>query len=246
MIRFLPPATIMLPRMLEPEVMDSPEEAADYDAMDHAEVNRLFARDCLEAWRNVPGPEGHKLAPDLWLDVGTGTALIPVELCRQCETLRMLALDMAREMLKRGKENVRRAQLEQRIALALMDAKRLPFPDGLFRGVVSNSIVHHIPQPLDVLREMTRVLAPGGLLFVRDLARPRTAEEVERIVAVYAGGESLRVQQLFRQSLHAALTVEETAALAAACGWPPGCVRRTSDRHWTLCGRKPGVAGLSS
>jgi ubiquinone/menaquinone biosynthesis C-methylase UbiE len=229
----------MLPRTLEPEVMDSAEEAADYDAMDHAEVNRLFAHDCLEAWRCVDSTEGRELAPDRWLDVGTGTALIPIELCRQSPTVRLLGIDLARAMLQRGEENVRRAQLAGRIALARMDAKRLPFPEGLFRGVVSNSIVHHIPQPLDVLREMTRVLAPGGLLFVRDLARPSSAEEVERIVALYAGGESPRQQQLFRQSLHAALTVEETAALAAACGWPPGCVRRTSDRHWTLYGFKP-------
>lgn len=229
----------MLPRTLEPEVMDSAEEAADYDAMDHAEVNRLFARDCLEAWRRLRRTEGRGLAPDQWLDVGTGTALIPIELCRQSPTVRLLGIDLARAMLQRGEENVRRARLAGRIALARMDAKRLPFPDGLFRGVVSNSIVHHIPQPLDVLREMTRVLAPGGLLFVRDLARPSSAEEVERIVALYAGGESPRQQQLFRQSLHAALTVEETAALAAACGWPVDCVRRTSDRHWTLCGFKP-------
>ena len=39
----------MLPRTLEPEVMDSPEEARDYDAMDHAEVNRKFVDDLLAA-----------------------------------------------------------------------------------------------------------------------------------------------------------------------------------------------------
>ena len=39
----------MLPRVLEPEVMDSPEEARDYDAMDHAEVNRRFVADFLTA-----------------------------------------------------------------------------------------------------------------------------------------------------------------------------------------------------
>lgn len=230
----------MLPRTLEPEVMDSADEAADYDAMDHAEVNRAFARDCLEAW-HAGGSDAARSGPaaEVWLDVGTGTALIPIELCRQSPALHVLGIDLAREMLRRGRQNVRRATCAGSIALARMDAKRLPFPDGAFRGVVSNSIVHHIPQPLDVLREMTRVLAPGGLLFVRDLARPATAEEVERIVRLYAGGETPRQQQLFRQSLHAALTPEETAALATACGWPPGSVRMTSDRHWTLSGRKP-------
>lgn len=229
----------MLPRTLEPEVMDSAEEAADYDAMDHAEVNRSFARDSLDAWRTtVKPPRSVVSVSEVWLDVGTGTALIPIELCRQCESLCILGIDLAQEMLRRGVENIRRAQCEDRVLLARMDAKRLPFPDGRFCGVISNSIVHHIPKPLDVLREMTRVLAPGGLLFVRDLARPQTAEEVERIVALYAGGETQRQQQLFRQSLHAALTVEEAARLATAVGWPRECVQRTSDRHWTLRGRK--------
>src|SRR5207248_821221 len=41
---------LMLPRVLEPEVMDSPEEARDYDAMEHAAVNRVFVDDFLKLW----------------------------------------------------------------------------------------------------------------------------------------------------------------------------------------------------
>ena len=51
----------MLSRVLEPEVMDTPEEARDYDSMDHAAVNRLFVTDflfaALEA-RLLPFPLG--------------------------------------------------------------------------------------------------------------------------------------------------------------------------------------------
>ena len=43
----------MIPRVLEPEVMDSPEEAAGYDAMDHAGVNRVFVDDLLYALTNA-------------------------------------------------------------------------------------------------------------------------------------------------------------------------------------------------
>ena len=63
----------MLPRVLEPEVMDSAEEASDYDAMDHSHVNRLFVTDFLTIWKGA----------NPILDVGTGTAQIPIELCRQ-------------------------------------------------------------------------------------------------------------------------------------------------------------------
>ena len=54
----------------------------------------------------------------------------------------------------------------------LADAKQLPFDAASFPVVISNSIVHHIAEPRDVIAEAIRVTAPGGLLFHRDLARP--------------------------------------------------------------------------
>lgn len=224
----------MLPRTLEPEVMDSAEEAADYDAMDHREVNRRFAADL---WASL-GPGG---SPGRILDIGSGTALILIELASQRADAQLVGVDLAQEMLKLGRMNVARAGFKERIELVLADARRLPWSDGAFGCVISNSIVHHIPEPLEVLAEMRRVLAPGGLLFVRDLLRPQSAETIEQLVLQYAGQESARQQQLFRQSLHAALTLDEVEALAHRIGMPPGCVRATSDRHWTLCGRTPSA-----
>ena len=89
----------MLPRTLEPEVMDTPEEARDYDAMDHAAVNRAFVDDFLAAWTG-----GEPV-----LDVGTGTAQIPAELCRRHAGVRVVAVDLAGHMLELGAANLRRA-----------------------------------------------------------------------------------------------------------------------------------------
>ena len=75
-------------------------------------------------------------------------------------------------MLAVGRDNVERAGLHDRIRLERCDAKRLPHTTGAFGAVISNSIVHHIPEPAEVLAEMARVTAPGGVLFVRDLLRP--------------------------------------------------------------------------
>jgi ubiquinone/menaquinone biosynthesis C-methylase UbiE len=110
------------------------------------------------------------------------------------------------------------------------------FAAGQFDAVMSNSVIHHIPDPADCLREMHRVLAPGGILFVRDLLRPETAEEVERFVEQYAGDENAHSRQMFRQSLHAALTVDEVRNLLTELQLPPDWVTQTSDRHWTLAG----------
>ena len=81
----------MLPRTLEPEVMDSADEARDYDAMDHGAVNRAFVADFLAIWDGL----------NPILDVGTGTAQIPIELCRQAATARVTGIDLAEYMLDR-------------------------------------------------------------------------------------------------------------------------------------------------
>jgi ubiquinone/menaquinone biosynthesis C-methylase UbiE len=233
----------MLPRTLEPEVMDTAEEAADYDAMDHSTVNRAFVDEFLSAWSALcdahpAGVAAKPSNPVRMLDVGTGTALIPIELARRDFPCRITAIDLAAEMLKLARQNVARAGLEHVIVPALIDAKGLPYADAAFDAVISNSIVHHIPQPRDTLAEMWRVLRPGGVLFVRDLLRPATDAEVEHLVAAYAGNESPRQQQLFRQSLHAALSVAEIGELLSDLGLPATWVRQSSDRHWTIAGRR--------
>jgi len=240
----------MLPRVLEPEVMDTAEEAADYDAMDHSGVNRVFVGDFVAAFsgqRSAISEDSSSLVigDSTLLDVGTGTALIPIELASRELGFRITAIDLAEEMLWLGRRNVERAGYADCISLELVDAKRMPYADGTFDAVMSNSIVHHIPEPLGVLAEMWRVLKPGGLLFVRDLLRPETADEVERIVATYAGSESPRQQQLFRQSLHAALTVEEVGGLlAAVVGGRPavGRLARSGDRPQLASGDQPQLA----
>lgn len=221
----------MLSRTLEPEVMDEPDEARDYDAMDHVEVNRAFVRDFLELAGSAPLGADPQV-----LDVGTGTARIPLELCRQDACWRVTAVDLSREMLKLAERNVAAAGFCERIQVVYADARRLPFADGRFPAVMSNSIVHHIPEPGPVLAEIRRVLRPGGVLFVRDLLRPADHHALERLVAQYAGGENEHSRAMFRASLHAALTLNEVRQLLAAAELPPDWVRQTSDRHWTAAG----------
>ncbi len=216
----------MLPRVLEPEVMDSLEEAHDYDAMDHSQVNAVFVADFLTVWNGrVPV-----------LDVGTGTAQILLELCRRAAAVQVVGIDLAEHMLLVGRHNVARAGLTDRVRLEHCDAKQLPYPDSSFGAVISNSIVHHIPEPARVLAEMVRVAAPGGVLFIRDLLRPPDDGTVRRLVASYAGDANAHQRQMFEDSLRAALTLAEIRGLVAGLGYDPEQVRQTTDRHWTWQG----------
>jgi ubiquinone/menaquinone biosynthesis C-methylase UbiE len=225
----------MIPRVLEPEVMDSAEEARDYDAMDHAEVNARF----IEDFEAFAGKHARRV-----LDVGTGTARIPVLLCTRLAGATVTGTDLSDEMLAVARANVDRAGLGARIALVTEDAKTMRFADGAFDAVVSNTIVHHIPDPEPALREMWRVVGAGGVLFVRDLARPASDAEVAALVAQYGGAPAsaapadvashARQKALFEASLRAALTVPEIAEILARLGLPKSAVRMTSDRHWTI------------
>ena len=224
----------MLHRVLEVEVMDTPEEAVDYDAMDHSAVNRLFVDDFLRFWQSRSEPRLTAVGPIKTLDVGTGTAQIPIELCSRSTEFHVTAVDLATHMLQLGQQNVVRAGLQSAITLEQVDAKGLPYPDSSFDAVISNSIVHHIPEPRLTVAEMLRVLRPGGALFVRDLFRPPDTTTLTHLVETYAAGANAHQRQMFADSLHAALTVEEVAALLQSCGADPSAVRATSDRHWTV------------
>ncbi len=213
----------MIERQLEPEYMDDPREASAYDAMDHTAVNAAFAEDLL-----VLGDPGSRL-----LDVGTGTALIPIEICDRHPTVQIVAVDAAVAMLDVARVNIAAAGHAERIQLEPVDAKVLPFDDASFDAVVSNSLIHHLPDPMEVMRHMARVLKSGGRLFIRDLVRPQSRAEVEKLVEQYAALETVDNQQLLRQSLFAALTLDEVSTMVAELGFPHGSVSLTSDRHWT-------------
>jgi ubiquinone/menaquinone biosynthesis C-methylase UbiE len=223
----------MLARVLEPELMDSAEDAREYDAMDHAAVNAAFVGDLADALYVSRDTEALRSGALTILDLGAGTAQIPIAICRELPDVRIVAVDAAASMLALARENIAATGLVHRIELALADAKSLPFPSQSFDAVVSNSIVHHIAEPAQVVAEMVRVAAPGGVLFHRDLCRPQDESELERLVAAYAGGATPYQRQLFADSLRAALTLEETQQLVGEFGFASEMVQMTSDRHWT-------------
>ena len=214
-----------LHRVLETEVMDTPEEARDYDAMAHDAVNRAFVNDMLAA-----GEVGFDV-----LDLGTGTAQIPLELCRQYADCRVKGVDLSMHMLDLARINIEQAGFAQRISVERGDTKRLPFDEGAFDAVISNSIVHHIPDPMVVLAEAVRVSLAGGLVFFRDLMRPQSRKEVAEFVRLYAGNENPRQRKMFDDSLCAVLSLVEIRRLV-------GSLAPTMEMSWT----KGPTAGVIS
>ena len=266
----------MLDRILEPEVMESEQDAREYNRMDHTHVNQYFVLDLLDfVYRHLAEPASQfppsdpgacpdtassvrdkplavgeidtdKIDSDTTpsfqlgdvLDVGTGTALIPIELCNRSVNCRIMATDLAASMLNLAVYNVSAAGLTEQITLAQADAKQMSFADGMFDLVISNSIMHHIPDPSACIAEIVRVLRTKGIVFVRDLARPDNLDQLNHLVETYAGNESEYSKKLFADSLHASLTVDEMRHLVQRFGFSADSVQMSSDRHWTWSGVK--------
>jgi ubiquinone/menaquinone biosynthesis C-methylase UbiE len=217
--------------------METVEEAVDYNTMDHSVVNARFVDDLLTAITHA----GLRF-PLTVFDAGTGTALIPIELLRRGVAVQITAADAAREMLRIAADNVAAGGWSAQITLIERDCKALPEADGSYQVAMSNSLIHHLPEPSGAIAEAWRILQPGGLLFLRDLARPENDVTLEGLVAMYADTATPHQRQLFRQSLHAALTVDEIEELLARLMIPPVQLEMTSDRHWTLAAVKPATA----
>jgi ubiquinone/menaquinone biosynthesis C-methylase UbiE len=226
-----------LERILESEVMDSQKEADEYNDMEHSQVNQSFVEDLLAYAASLQPPNSDLELGDV-LDLGTGTALIPIELCRQHESCRVMAVDLAASMLDLAVYNIEASSMTQRITLTQADAKQLGFDDGIFDVVMSNSIVHHIPEPSGCLEQMVRVTSDGGIIFVRDLMRPDDLETLESLVETYAGSETEYSRKMFRDSLQAALSLAEIQQMVSELGFDPDTVEATSDRHWTWAARE--------
>lgn len=219
----------MLERVLEPEVMDDRQESILYDQMDHQIVNQKFVDDMIAF-----GPVEGRI-----LDLGTGTARIPILICQAVEDCRIMACDLAVTMLDIAKLNIAMAGYETRIQLYHGDAKSLDCQDDECDWVISNSLIHHLPDPVSAFQHALRVLKPGGRVFIRDLFRPANQAAIESLVKTYASGEPLENQQLLRQSLAAALDLSEVRELVMSLGFTADTVQQTSDRHWTWAAIKP-------
>lgn len=214
----------MIDRILEPEVMDNDIEAYEYDQMDFTEVNTDFAL--------LASKLGEKEAKVL--DIGTGTAQIPLILTDLRPKWHITAVDLAESMLKLGNQNIEKAGKSRQITLTLVDGKKMPYANHSFDVVMSNSLVHHIPNPLDLFKEIDRVVKPNGSVLIRDLLRPESENDIEEIVKQADLDYNPRQKKLFKDSLHAALTLMEIKEIVSEIAWHDAQVYQSSSRHWTL------------
>jgi demethylmenaquinone methyltransferase / 2-methoxy-6-polyprenyl-1,4-benzoquinol methylase len=116
--------------------------------------------------RVAAGPE------DTVLDVATGTAAVAIELVSRTGC-RVVGLDQSPEMLETGRRRVATAGLEDRIELVEGSADRLPFDDASFDALTFTYLLRYVPDPGSTMRELARVVRPGGTIAMLEFGLPR-------------------------------------------------------------------------
>lgn len=211
-------------RRLEAEVMDIPERAEAYARADFAEVNAAFVERVLE------------LAPDRaslnLLDLGTGPGDNAIAIAELRPNWRVHAVDASLPMLRLAQSSPPNS------CLLLADATRLPHADASFDGVVSNSLLHHLPNPAPLWSEIARVLRPGGFLLLRDLLRPDSEATARAIVDIYAANEHPFLKDDFYHSLLAAFSLDEIRDMLDVSPLSRLHVEQISDRHVDIWGMR--------
>lgn len=201
-----PMSWLISPRRPEPEVMNEAEEVEAYAS--------ATAEAYLDSTDNTLVEHVISLGfeSSLLLDVGTGPGGIPLKMARRCPSLRVVGVDRSLNMIRRARQAARAQQLSERAHFLIADAHRLPFPDGSFDAVLSNSLLHHLRDPGAVFDEMARVAKAEGVVVLRDLRRP-SRPIFPLHVRWYGRYYSGRMKKLYEDSVRAAYTARELAEL---------------------------------
>lgn len=215
-------------RLLEPEVMDGEEQVRAYAQADFSQENQWFVDQFLQIFPDFR--EG------VVLDIGCGPGDILLRLAKACPSLNLIGLDASEPMIKLGRAAVDEAKLSDRIRL---DCER--FQDFQLQepvdAIISNSLVHHLPNPYKFWYALKHLAKAGAPVFVMDLMRPETTEEAQALVDQYAADEPEQLRRDFYNSLLAAFTEDEVAAHLAEMNHSRMFIDVPDDRHWIVTGR---------
>jgi SAM-dependent methyltransferase len=221
-------------RVPEPELMLDPDQARAYAAADFAEPHERFVALLREKLSGLP-------AAGRALDLGCGPGDPTLRLARALPGWQVDAVDGSPAMLALAREGSARAGLAARVRF---HEALLPDPPAALAGqrfdlVLSNSLLHHLADPVALWDSLRRFAAPGASVFVMDLLRPPSREAAHVLVTRYAAGEPELLRRDFFHSLLAAYQPDEVQGQLERAGLGGLGCEVVSDRHWIVWGRLP-------
>ena len=142
---------------------ESPQDRYTHGHHESVVQSHARRRAEVEAWFLLP-----RLASGMRvLDAGCGPGTVTAGLARAVAPSEVVGLDAAPEVLEHARAHAREERVEN-VSFVVGDVYQLEFADSEFDVVYANQLLQHLADPVHALREMRRVLKPGGLLAVRD------------------------------------------------------------------------------
>jgi cyclopropane fatty-acyl-phospholipid synthase-like methyltransferase len=214
-------------RTLEPELMDDPKQTEAYASADFAEENQGFVDRFKEYF-----PE---FSQGKVLDLGCGPADIPIRFAKLYPACQVVGVDASAPMIQLAEQAVKQAGLADRITLRCERYEEITGA-RIVDAAVSNSLLHHLLNPLQFWQKLRQLVKPGAPVLVMDLLRPDSPEAAQAIVDQYAANEPDILRRDFYNSLLAAFTEDEIGSQLARMNLTRLLIDIPDDRHWVVGG----------
>lgn len=219
-------------RVPEPELMDDKSQARAYAEADFEEPNSRFM-ELLQAAFPLGAITGYVL------DLGCGPGDIALRVARAWPQCIVHGVDGAVAMLHYARQAVYKAGLTKRVQFTQGRLLEASLPRGKYDLLISNSLLHHLPEPAILWNSLKRYGVKGTPVFVMDLYRPATDDAARALVKQHAADEPPILQRDFFNSLRAAFEPGEVEQQLAQTGLDSLRVEVVSDRHLTISGFLP-------
>jgi demethylmenaquinone methyltransferase/2-methoxy-6-polyprenyl-1,4-benzoquinol methylase len=148
------------------------EEMFDKIAFRYDFLNHLLSAGIDVSWRKRAIKELIELNPKFVLDVATGTGDVAILICKMLKTEKITGIDISDGMLEIGKKKIIKLGLQNRIELLKGDSETISFEDNTFDAVTVAFGVRNFENLEKGLKEILRVLQPGGKLVILEFSRP--------------------------------------------------------------------------
>jgi len=126
------------------------------------------------AWRRFAVKKMRFFKTYRFLDVATGTCDLAIEAALRYRDIQVVGLDFVQEMMDSGKKKIARKKLLPRIKTLTGDALHIPSPSNSFDAAGIAFGIRNIPDKTRTLKEMMRVVVPGGQVLVLEMTSPKT------------------------------------------------------------------------
>lgn len=154
--------------------------APTYDTLNHR-----LSWDIDKGWRKKAIAQLQPFSPRHILDIATGTGDFAILAARMLTPEKLIGADISEGMMDIGRQKVKRARLEQIISFEKEDCLQLSYPENFFDAVTAAFGIRNFPDLDRGLKEIFRVLKPGGHLSIVELTSP-VAFPMKQLFKVYS------------------------------------------------------------